>query len=279
MKDAVDLPEDYSDWLNNLRKRIRSAQQCAVRSVNRELVSLYWQIGHDILERQQRQGWGTRVIDRLSDDLRRAFPDMKGFSPRNLKYMRAFAEAWPDRQIVQEALAQLPWYHQITLLNKLKTREEREWYAVRSIEHGWSRNVLVVQIETRLRERQGRAVTNFGDRLPFPQSDLVQESLKDPYLFDFLGLAESSRERSVEQSLIRHITHFLLELGSGFAFIGRQSVPHRGRKGRVLHRSSFLSPQTSLLCRGGTQGRAVQARVRWTAQLLSFGNGCPVEIG
>lgn len=222
MKDAVDLPEDYSDWLNNLRKRIRSAQQCAVRSLNRELVSLYWQIGHDILERQQRQGWGTRVIDRLSDDLRRAFPDMKGFSPRNLKYMRAFAEAWPDRQIVQEALAQLPWYHQITLLNKLKTREEREWYAVRSIEHGWSRNVLVVQIETRLRERQGKAVTNFGDRLPFPQSDLAQESLKDPYLFDFLGLAESSRERSVEQSLIRHITHFLLELGSGFAFIGRQ---------------------------------------------------------
>jgi len=222
LKSALDIPEDYKAWLGDLKELIRGRQQRVVQSINLELVSLYWQIGHDILKRQQNQGWGAKIIDRLSVDLRKTFPDMKGFSPRNLKYMRAFAEAWPDLSIVQGVLAQLPWYHHITLLDKLASREEREWYAIRSVEHGWSRNVLVMQIETRLRERQGKAVTNFSDRLPSSQSDLAQESLKDPYLFDFLGLSEASRERSIEQSLIRHITHFLLELGAGFAFLGNQ---------------------------------------------------------
>jgi predicted nuclease of restriction endonuclease-like (RecB) superfamily len=213
---------DYAAWLTDLKARVASARQRAALAVSRELVLLYWQIGQDIAQRQQAQGWGAKVIDRLASDLRSAFPDMRGFSPRNLKYMRAFAQAWPDGEFVQQAAAQLPWFHLCTLLDKLSTREEREWYAAKAVEHGWSRNVLVMQIETRVRERQGNAVTNFPERLPSPQSDLARDSLKDPYIFDFLGLGEDAQERDLEHALTRHITRFLLELGAGFAFVGRQ---------------------------------------------------------
>jgi len=215
-------PDGYSDWLSDLKNRIHHAQQRASLAVNRELVLLYWQIGQDILQRQAAQGWGAKVIDRLAHDLRTAFPDMKGFSPRNLKYMRAFAEAWPDSEFVQGVLAQLPWYHQLALLDKLPDAESRRWYAAKAIEHNWSRNVLVIQIESGLLERQGRAVTNFEARLPKAQSDLARESLKDPYRFDFLNLGEEAQERAVESALVRHVTEFLLELGAGFAFVGRQ---------------------------------------------------------
>ena len=215
-------PEGYADWLADLKGRIHSAQQRATLAVNRELVLLYWHIGRDILARQAAQGWGAKVIERLAHDLREAFPDMKGFSPRNLKYMRAFAEAWPETEFVQQAAAQLPWFHLCTLLDKLKTREERDWYLAKAIEHNWSRNILVMQIETRLLERSGTAVTNFDARLPKPQSDLARESLKDPYRFDFLGLTDKAQEREVENALVKHVTEFLLELGAGFAFVGRQ---------------------------------------------------------
>lgn len=215
-------PDGYSDWLTDLKHRIHHAQQRASLAVNRELVLLYWQIGQDILQRQAAQGWGAKVIDRLAHDLRNAFPDMKGFSPRNLKYMRAFAEAWPDSEFVQGVLAQLPWYHQLALLDKLPDAESRRWYAAKAIEHNWSRNVLVMQIESGLLERQGKAVTNFEARLPKAQSDLARESLKDPYRFDFLNLGEEAQERAVESALVRHVTEFLLELGAGFAFVGRQ---------------------------------------------------------
>lgn len=215
-------PDGYADWLADLKGRIGAAQQRATLSVNRELVLLYWQIGRDILARQAAQGWGARVIDRLARDLRTAFPEMKGFSPRNLKYMRAFAEAWPEQAMVQEVLAQLPWYHQLALLDKLPGPETRRWYAAQAIEHGWSRNVLVMHIESRLLERSGNAVTNFDQRLPTPHSDLARESLKDPYRFDFLGLTEQAQERAIEQALVRHVTEFLLELGAGFAYVGRQ---------------------------------------------------------
>lgn len=215
-------PEGYTDWLAELKNRIHSAQQRATLAVNRELVLLYWQIGRDILARQAEQGWGAKVIDRLAHDLRTAFPEMKGFSPRNLKYMRAFAEAWPDAAFVQEVLAQLPWYHQLALLDKLDADDVRRWYAHKAIEHNWSRNVLVMQIETRLRERQSTAITNFDQRLPKPQSDLARESLKDPYRFDFLGLTDEAQEREIEAALVQHITKFLLELGAGFAFVGRR---------------------------------------------------------
>ena len=183
---------------------------------------LYWQIGRDILARQAEQGWGAKVIERLAHDLRTAFPNMKGFSPRNLKYMRAFAEAWPDAEFVQQAVAQLPWGHNVVLLDRLPGSETRRWYAAKAIEHNWSRNVLVMQIESCLLERSGTAVTNFEARLPKPQSDLARESLKDPYRFDFLGLTDEAQERDVEQSLVKHVTEFLLELGAGFAFVGRQ---------------------------------------------------------
>ena len=215
-------PEGYGDWLAELKKRIHLAQQKATLAVNRELVLLYWQIGHDILARQAEQGWGAKVIERLAHDLRNAFPEMKGFSPRNLKYMRLFAEVWPDLEFVQGVLAQLPWYHQIALLDKLKTEEERRWYAQKAIIHNWSRNVLVMQIETRLIERQGNAITNFEQCLPKPESDLARESLKDPYRFDFLGLGDEAQEREIERALVRHVTEFLLELGAGFAFVGKQ---------------------------------------------------------
>lgn len=222
MPDIVPLPADYADWLAELKTRIHNAQQRAVLAVNRELVLLYWQIGRDILARQARQGWGAKVIERLAQDLRAAFPDMKGFSPRNLKYMRAFAEAWPEAEFVQAVLAQLPWYHQLALLDKLTRPEDRRWYAAKAIEHNWSRNILVMQIETRLRERSGTAVTNFDTKLPKPHSDLARESLKDPYRFDFLGLTDEAQEREIEHALVKHVTEFLLELGAGFAFVGRQ---------------------------------------------------------
>jgi len=215
-------PDGYGDWLIDLKNRIHNAQQRATLAVNSELVLLNWQIGQDILTRQTQQGWGTKVIDRLAQDLRAAFPDMKGFSPRNLKYMRAFAGAWPDAEFVQEVLAQLPWYHQIALLDKLSSPETRRWYAAQAIKHNWSRNILVMQIETRLLERSGKAVSNFDSQLPKPQSDLARESLKDPYRFDFLGLTLDAQEREIENALVKHVTDFLLELGAGFAFVGQQ---------------------------------------------------------
>ncbi len=218
----VDPPAGYADWLIDLKSRIHTAQQRAALAVNRELVSLYWQIGRDILVRQAEQGWGAKVIERLSQDLRVAFPAMKGFSPRNLKYMRAFAEAWPDEEFVQQPVAQIPWSHNVVLLDRLPGPQTRKWYAAKVIEHNWSRNVLVMQIESRLLERSGKAITNFPDTLPAPQSDLARESIKDPYRFDFLGLTDEAREREIEGALVRHVTDFLLELGAGFAFVGRQ---------------------------------------------------------
>ncbi len=218
----IEPPAGYSDWLSDLRGRIHCAQQRATLSVNRELVLLYWQIGHDILIRQAEQGWGTKVIERLAQDLRAAFPKMKGFSPRNLKYMRAFAEAWPKSEFVQQAAAQLPWGHNVVLLDKLPGPETRRWYIAQVLEHNWSRNTLVMHIENRLLERSGKAVSNFATHLPKPQSDLARESLKDPYRFDFLSLTRDAQERDIENALIKHVTDFLLELGAGFAFVGQQ---------------------------------------------------------
>lgn len=217
-------PEGYAEWLTGLKRRIHTAQQRATLAVNRELVLLYWQIGRDILERQSAQGWGAKVVDRLAADLRIAFPEMKGFSPRNLKYMRAFAEAWPDEPIVQQVVAQLPWGHCLVLLDRLKSREERVAYAHATIQNGWSRNVLDLQIEARRLERSGKAVSNFEATLPKPESDLARESLKDPYRFDFLNLTDEAQEREIEGALVKHVTSFLLELGAGFAFVGRQVV-------------------------------------------------------
>jgi|SRR5579871_813314 len=216
------LPDGYGDFLRSLKERIRQAQVKAVLAVNRELVTLYWQIGRDILERQERVGWGAGVVERLANDLHHEFPDVKGFSTRNLKYMRAFAEAWPDESIVQQAAAQLPWFHNCVLLDKVKDPTERLWYVEQTIAHGWSRNVLVMQIETGLYRRQGRSQTNFAQTLPSPQSDLAQQLLKDPYNFDFLTLSAEAHEKDLEAALVEHIRKFLLELGRGFSFVGSQ---------------------------------------------------------
>jgi predicted nuclease of restriction endonuclease-like (RecB) superfamily len=221
MKSKV-IPDEYGPWLAGLKDRIHSAQQRATLAVNRELVALYWHLGHEILTRQAKQGWGAKVIERLARDLRVSFPDMKGFSRANLMYMRAFAEAWPEQAIVQQAVGQLPWGHNLVLITRLKDPGLRLAYAARAVEHGWSRNVLNLQIETQRLEREGLAVTNFEQLLPKPQSDLARESLKDPYRLDFLGLSKDAEERSIEQALVRHITDFLIELGAGFAFVGRQ---------------------------------------------------------
>jgi predicted nuclease of restriction endonuclease-like (RecB) superfamily len=213
---------DYGVWLSDLKQRIQSAQQRASLAVNRELVLLYWHIGRDILERQQAQGWGAKVIDRLAQDLTAAFPEMKGFSRRNLLYMRSFAEQWPDGEFVQQAVAQLPWGHNILIIAKCPSEEVARFYVAQTLEQGWSRDVLALQLKSKLYDRTGRAVTNFSLTLPKPQSDLAQQTLKDPYTFDFMAMTGPYNELDVERQLMQHITQFLLELGKGFAFIGRQ---------------------------------------------------------
>jgi predicted nuclease of restriction endonuclease-like (RecB) superfamily len=221
-KDLKTTSGDYAELLRNLKERIRAAQVRASLSVNRELVLLYWQIGRDILARQEAQGWGSKVIDRLAGDLLREFPEMKGFSSRNLKYMRALAEAYGDERFVQQAVAQIPWGHNVRILDYVKDAAEREWYIRQTVQNGWSRDVLVHHIESNLYRRQGKAITNFDRTLPPLQSDLAHQVLKDPYTFDFLSLDREARERDFERGLIEHLRAFLLELGVGFAFVGSQ---------------------------------------------------------
>ena len=223
-EETLMMPADYGQWLADIKNRVLAARQRAALAVNAGLVSLYWHIGRDILQRQAAQGWGSKVIDRLGRDLREAFPEMKGFSRANLLYMRAFAEAWTDFEIVQQAVAQLPWGHNVLLLNRIKEQEARLFYVQKAIAENWSRATLTleVHIKNRLHERQGKAVTHFAARLPAPTAALAQETLKAPYLFDFLSLGEDAQEREIENALVQHITRFLLELGSGFAFVGRQ---------------------------------------------------------
>jgi predicted nuclease of restriction endonuclease-like (RecB) superfamily len=212
----------YNAFFDALKTRIRTAQLRASLAVNQELMLLYWHIGREILKRQQEEGWGSKVVSRLAEDLKREFPDMKGFSRTNLLYMRAFAEAYPDETIVQRSAGQIPWRHNQVLLDKLKTLEERLWYAQKSLEGGWSRDILVMQIETGLYDRQGGAITNFERTLPKPQSDLAQQIVKDPYALDFLTLSDEAQERDLERGLVSHIRDFLMELGTGFAFVGSQ---------------------------------------------------------
>lgn len=218
----IELPEDYGLFLEELKGRIRSAQVRAAVAVNSELVMLYWTIGKRILRAQQSRGWGSGIIPTLSRDLSNAFPGTKGFSTRNLDYMLAFARAWPAEDFSQTVLAKLTWYHNITLIQKLDEPVTRLWYAHRAVELGWSRNVMVLQIESRLHTREGKAITNFERTLPAPMSDLARQITKDPYNFEFLTLKDDAEEREIENALIAHIRNFLLELGAGFAFVGNQ---------------------------------------------------------
>ena len=219
--EIVNIPS-YAAVLEELKVKIRRARQKALFSVNKELILLYWDIGATILEQQRKQGWGAKVIDRLSQDLSKSFPDMKGVSTRNLKYMRKFAEAYRSISIVQQLAAQIPWFHNCTLLDRVSDEKERIWYIGQTIKNGWARNVLVHQIESRLYQRQKAAlkVTNFRRTLVPPQSDLAQATIKDPYVFDFLAISQDAREFELQNELVRHIAKFLLELGAGFAFMG-----------------------------------------------------------
>lgn len=215
-------PSGYAELLSELKERIRTAQVRAGLAVNRELVLLYWRIGRDILVRQQAQGWGAGVVRRLADDLRLEFPEQKGLSRTNLMYMRKLAEEWPDEAIVQHLVGQIPWGHNVRLLDRVKNPDEREWYTRAIIAHGWSRAILDYQIDSDLYRRQGRGVTNFERTLPSAQSELARQLLKDPYNFEFPGLGEDAREKDVHRGLLRHLREFLIELGAGFAFVGSE---------------------------------------------------------
>jgi predicted nuclease of restriction endonuclease-like (RecB) superfamily len=236
VKKTVDLlPQGYEELLGQLKERIRSAQLRASIAVSRELIELYWHIGRSVAERQKTEGWGKAVIDRLGDDLQKAFPGMSGFSRTNVYRMRAFYLAYQDvAEIVPHlvgqisesglplAVAEIPWGHNIVLVEHIKNLRERVWYARAAIANGWSRSVLIHWIESDLYKRQGKAQTNFERTLPALQSDLARETLKDPYSFSFLTLAENVAEQELERGLVAHIRQFLIELGAGFAFLGQQ---------------------------------------------------------
>ncbi len=215
---------EYYNLLTEIKSKIRQAQLKATLAVNQELILLYWQMGNSILIQEQQGGWGSKVIDHLAKDLKAEFPEMKGFSIRNLKYMRTFAKHYKDLNFVQQAVAQIPWGHNCIILDKIKDDKEREFYINETVKNGWSRNVMVHQIESNLYQRQIQSdkTHNFKTTLTKPQSDLAHEILKDPYNFDFLSLGQEAKEKDLENALVEHITKFLLELGAGFAFIGRQ---------------------------------------------------------
>lgn len=219
---AGDLPSDYLGVLEELKASIRSARLRAMRSVNTELISLYWTIGRTILDRQDVQAWGAGVIGRLADDLRREFPEMRGLSRSNLYYMRQMATAWSSEAIVQQAVGRLPWGHLVLLLGQLDDQPTRDWYARQAVEHGWSRAILLNQIKAKLHLRVGAAENNFSEVMAPEDSELMAELVKDPYNFEFAGLAGSLSEHALEVSLVANVERLLLELGKGFTFYGRQ---------------------------------------------------------
>lgn len=225
--------------LNLIKARVRQGQVRAIHLANAELIRMYWDIGHMVVERQQREGWGAGVLLRLAKDLHNELPEVKGFSERNLKLMtqfyREYSDIWskgqpPVAQLGQHKItpkgqppvAQIPWAHNILLIQKVKKRPVREWYVKQTLEQGWSRNILDIMIQNQVHRRQGKTISNFKQKLPANQSDMVQQSLKDPYIFDFLTIEDHFHERELEVGLVRHLEKFLLELGQGFAFVGRQ---------------------------------------------------------
>lgn len=215
--------KDYLSWFGELKDRIARARQKASLALNASLMELYWQLGMDMVKKEQRAGWGTGFIDRLSRDLSREFPDMRGFSRRNLYAIRQWYLFYAvDSAIVPQAVAQIPWGHNRLIVSKVKTKEEALWYASATVAHGWSRDVLELKIDKNEHHRIGKSLTNFSQTLPEAHSELARETLKDPYNFDFLGLEDDAQERAIESALTYKITDFLLELGKGFAFVGRQ---------------------------------------------------------
>ncbi len=254
----------YDKLLRDLKARISRAQIKAGLAVNAELVRLFWEIGKGILIQEKEQGWGARVIDKLAKDLKAAFPEMRGFSARNLRYMKSFAEAYPNEQFLQAAPAKITWYHNCTLLDKVKDPDERHWYAIKTIEFGWSRDILVLQIESRLYARQGQSAVNFDRTLPAPQSDLARQILKDPYNFDFLSLDTEAHEKDIEKGLLDQIRLFLLELGVGFAFVGSQY--HLGVAGEDFY-LDLLFYHLQLRCYIVIELKAAQFKPEYTGKM------------
>jgi predicted nuclease of restriction endonuclease-like (RecB) superfamily len=200
---------NYIQFLEELKKKVAGSRYKAVLHINKELILLYHHIGSEISKAQKQHGWGAKIIEKLSGDLRNEFPEMKGFSPQNLKYMRRFAEEYSLDEIGQQAIDQLPWGHNIVLMYELSDKKERAFYIQKVEEYGWSRNVLSMQIESNLYKREGKAVTNFNDRLPSVHADLAKATLRNPYLFDFLSLGKAAHEREIEKGLVAHIERFL----------------------------------------------------------------------
>lgn len=226
--------KQINNWINSIKDKILAAQTRASFKVNAEMLQLYWEIGNAILDAQKNKGWGAHIIDELSKEIKINFSSATGFSVRNLKYMRAFAKAYPDfpivqvplahtkKEFVQVPLAQITWYHHIGLLTKVKDFSERAFYIAETAKNEWSRDVMLLQVKSDLYNRSGKAINNFTQTLPQPQSDLAKNIFKDPYNFDFLSLTQKVDERKVELELTQKITDFLIELGKGFAFVGRQ---------------------------------------------------------
>lgn len=218
----------YLNLLQEVKQKIKQAQLNAMIVVNHHLLSLYWQIGNMILQRQKEHGWGNKVISQLSKDIKQSFPTIQGYSERNLGYMKKFADEYEESVILQVPLAKISWYHNITLIEKIPDQTTRLWYAYKAIENGWSRDMMVIHIKSNLHLRLGSSVNNFAETMPKVQSDLAQQILKDPYIFDFVNLRENALEKELEDALVKHIINFLLELGQGFAFVGRQYIVNVG---------------------------------------------------
>jgi predicted nuclease of restriction endonuclease-like (RecB) superfamily len=217
------LADPYQLFIASLKTRIQQSQTRAALAVSRELIELYWHIGKEIIRAQKEYNWGDKVLEQVSKDLQAAMPDIAGFSKRNLERMRALYLAYPaENQFAAQAVPQIPWGHQVVILQKIKDPAQRLWYANQTIENGWSRSILELQIQSKLFERSGKAVNNFAATLPPLQSDLAQQILKDPYNFDFLTLGADANERALESGLLEYLKKFMLELGVGFALVGSQ---------------------------------------------------------
>ncbi len=225
MSQDIIKTDNYRNLIADLKHRIQAAQIKAAVTVNTQLIALYWDIGKQIAEKQQASGWGDAVIEQIAKDLSREFQNMKGFSRANLYRMTRFYAFYANQEeFVAQAVRQIPWGHNIIIFQQIKDHSKALWYVRKTIENGWSRNVLAHQIDSRLYERQAEKprIDNFTERLPAPQSDLARETLKDPYVFDFLSVGDEAHERELETALVERITRFMLELGKGFAFVGRQ---------------------------------------------------------
>jgi predicted nuclease of restriction endonuclease-like (RecB) superfamily len=223
MTENIITTDDYKAFIYGIKQRVKTTQIRAALSVNQELLLLYWDIAERITEKQKSTTWGDGFLLQMSRDLQVEFPDMKGFSVRNIKYMRQWFQFWStDTAIGQQAVAQIPWGHNLVIISKVKNTEEALFYVQKTLQNNWSRAVLTHQIESNLYQRQGKAISNFQATLPAPHSDLANQTLKDPYIFDFLSLTESHNEKELENALVEHVTRFLLELGAGFSYLGKQ---------------------------------------------------------